>query len=43
MNFKKYIPGITQAVQILIVVAVLGAFGVLAKTQGWVERFTGRF
>ena len=43
MNFKKYIPGSTLAVQILIVVAIAGAFGVIAKTQGWVERFTGRF
>lgn len=43
MNFKKYIPSGTLTVQVLIVVAVLGAFGVIAKTQGWVARFTGRF
>ena len=43
MNFKKYIPSGTQAVQVLIVVVVLGAFGIIAKTQGWVERFSGRF
>lgn len=43
MNFKKYLPSGTQAVQILIVVAIAGAFGVIAKMQGWTERFTGRF
>ena len=43
MNFKKYIPSGTLTVQILIAVAVLGAVGLIAKTQGWVERLTGRF
>ena len=43
MNFKKYFPTVTQAVQILIVVAVLGALGVIATTQGWVSKLTGRF
>ena len=43
MNFKKYLPSGTQAVQVLIIVIVLGSLGVIAKTQGWLERFTGRF
>ena len=37
MSLKKYIPSSTVTVQIVLVVAVLGALGVIGFGQSWIK------
>ena len=37
MSWKKYIPGSTLVVQILLVVTVIGAIGGIAFGQNWIR------
>ena len=37
MNWKKYIPSSTQAVQVFIVMVALGAIGAVAWGTNWVR------
>ena len=39
---KKFLPSITQAVQVLIVMVVLTTFGIVAKGRGFVGKLLGR-
>ena len=44
MNFKKYIPGSTEAIKIIVVVVVVGALGGLAMGQNFIKtKILGRF
>ena len=42
MRLKKYIPSITQSVQVLIVMILLTTFGLVAKGRGFVGKLFGR-
>lgn len=37
MGLKKYIPGSTEAIKIVIVVVVIGAVGGIAFGQNWIR------
>ena len=43
MNFKKYIPSSTTAVQIVLVVIVAGALGLIAMGTDKIKGLLGRF
>lgn len=42
MRIKKYLPSLTQAVQVFIVMVVLTLFGVVAKGRSFVGKLIGR-
>jgi len=43
MGFKKYIPSMTNTIQIVLVVVVLGGLGVIGWVSGLFGKLTGRF
>ena len=44
MSIKKYIPGSTEAIKILVVVIVVGALGGIAMGQSFIKtKILGRF
>lgn len=43
MSINKYVPSLTQTIQVVVIVAVMGALGVLAKSTGLVNKVLGRF
>lgn len=42
MKLKKYLPSLTQAVQVFLVMVVLTLFGVVAKGRTFVGKIIGR-
>ena len=42
MRIKKFIPTLTQAVQVFIVMVVLTTFGLVTKGRGFVGKLLGR-
>lgn len=42
MRIKKYLPNLTQAVQVFVVMVVLTTFGIVAKGRGFVGKLIGR-
>lgn len=42
MKLKKYLPSLTQTVQVFLVMVVLTLFGVVAKGRTFVGKIIGR-
>jgi hypothetical protein len=42
MKLKKYLPSLTQAVQVFVLMVVMTTFGVIAKGRGFVGKLVGR-
>jgi hypothetical protein len=42
MKVKKYLPSLTQAVQVFVLMVVMTTFGVIAKGRGFVGKLVGR-
>lgn len=42
MRIKKFLPSLTQAVQVLVVMVVLTTFGIVAKGRTMVGKLIGR-
>lgn len=42
MRIKKFLPSLTQAVQVFIVMVVLTLFGVVAKGRSFAGKLIGR-
>lgn len=42
MRVKKYLPSLTQAVQVFVVMVVLTTLGLVSKGRAFVGKLTGR-
>ena len=42
MRLMKYLPSITQAIQVFILMVLLTTFGLVAKGRAFVGKITGR-
>jgi len=42
MRIKKYLPSLTQTVQVFVVMVVLTTFGVITKGRAFVGKIIGR-